>query len=60
MQDKAKGTHAKYAKRVQRLHKQLPALFPQRSTMQTKSMQRTHELTELSNVNVYIVVYLFT
>ena len=41
-------------------NKQLPALFFQRSTIQTKSMQRKYELTELSNVNIHMVGYLCT
>ena len=50
MKDKAKGTQVKQADRVERLCKQLPVLFPQRSTIQKKSMQMKLELTELSNV----------
>ena len=55
IQDKTKETQAKCAERVERLHEQLHVLFPQRSTIQTKSMQKKQELTELSNVIIYVV-----
>ena len=55
MQDKADGTQVKHVERVEMLHKQLTEIFPQRSATQTKSMQRKYELTELSNVIIYVV-----
>ena len=58
MQDKAKGIQAKYTERVERLHQQLPLLFPQTFAIQTKSIQRKYELTELSNVIICVVGWL--
>ena len=55
MQDRSKGMQAKCGERVKMLCKQLPALFPQRITIQIKSMQRKYELKELSNVIIYVV-----
>ena len=55
MQDTAKGMQARRTKLIERSHKQLPVLFPQRSATQTKSMQRKHELMELSNLIIYVV-----
>ena len=44
MQDKAKGTHDKYAERVDSQYKPLPVFFSQRDAIQTlRSMQRKHE-----------------
>ena len=55
-QNKSKGTQAMHAEQVERQHKQLPALFSQRDTIQTfRTIQR--RVTKLTNVNIYIVNY---
>ena len=54
MQDKAKGTLAKHVERVERLCKLLPVLLPQIIATETKPMKSKYELTELSNVIIYI------
>ena len=55
MKEKSKGVQAKHTERVKSLYEKLSALFPQRSTMQKKSMQRKHKLKELSNAIIHII-----
>ena len=59
MKDKAKGTHAKHAERVDQ-PKQITScvLLPKRCNTDKVDI-RNHELTELSNVSICIVECLF-
>ena len=57
MQDKAKGTQAKYSERVSRSAKKnnFLCLFPKRHNADTQVDARKQEATKLSNVNMCIV-----
>ena len=55
MKNTTKRIQVEHTERVEWLCKKLLVLFSQRSTTQTKSTQRKHKLTELSNVIIYVM-----
>ena len=56
MQDKAKGTQAKYAERIDWIQiNNFLCLFSQGIQCRASQHKRKHDVTKLSNVNIYTV-----